>query len=395
MDEAKPFKIPKREVWEAFKTSEGQPGSGWSRRTIDCGVRGQPRATSTNSGIGCRQGVTFLRRYGGSTSPKRMAGRGLGHSDGRRSRRPGSRPSFLEPIWNGVTVQLLRLPPGKSAIDAVPRPASAVGATTGCSISTSRASSRPSIGKRCHRLSANIRIAHGRRFMLIVGLTAPAQMEDGSVAPRMAGTPQGGVISPSLSEPVLASRVRHGGWRGRFPHIPFERYADDAICHCQSAEEAQVLWSAIADPFWGLQAGAASGEDEDRRLQGREPAGRFSLIRISIFSGFSFEPGRRCERRRISLASTLLSCLLPVRKRRTRISRHCSAVGRCIIAMTGPSLSWPRRTTRPSAAGSPTTVTSIRRSWCSTLKRIDAYVDPTGAPELCRKLGDEVDQAAL
>jgi len=34
-----------------------------------------------------------------------------------------------------------------------------------------------------------------------------------------------------------------------YPHIPFERYADDAICHCKSAEEAQALWSALADRF--------------------------------------------------------------------------------------------------------------------------------------------------
>jgi RNA-directed DNA polymerase len=37
-------------------------------------------------------------------------------------------------------------------------------------------------------------------------------------------------------------------WMGReFPHIPFERYADDAICHCRSAEEARALWSALGD----------------------------------------------------------------------------------------------------------------------------------------------------
>jgi RNA-directed DNA polymerase len=29
--------------------------------------------------------------------------------------------------------------------------------------------------------------------------------------------------------------------------FPFERYADDAICHCQSAKEARALWSALAD----------------------------------------------------------------------------------------------------------------------------------------------------
>ncbi len=39
-------------------------------------------------------------------------------------------------------------------------------------------------------------------------------------------------------------------WMQReFPHIPFERYADDVICHCKSAEEARALWSAIADRF--------------------------------------------------------------------------------------------------------------------------------------------------
>jgi RNA-directed DNA polymerase len=34
-----------------------------------------------------------------------------------------------------------------------------------------------------------------------------------------------------------------------FPHIPFERYADDTICHCNDVQEARALWSAIADRF--------------------------------------------------------------------------------------------------------------------------------------------------
>ncbi|MGO9631319.1 MAG: reverse transcriptase domain-containing protein, partial [Xanthobacteraceae bacterium] len=39
-------------------------------------------------------------------------------------------------------------------------------------------------------------------------------------------------------------------WMKRtYPHIPFERYADDVICHCKSAEEAQALWSGLADRF--------------------------------------------------------------------------------------------------------------------------------------------------
>ena len=74
------------------------------------------------------------------------------------------------------------------------------------------------------------------------------QMEDGSVVPRTAGTPQGGVVSPSLANLFL--HYAFDMWMKRtYPHIPFERYADDVICHCKSAEEAQVLWSALADRF--------------------------------------------------------------------------------------------------------------------------------------------------
>ena len=79
-------------------------------------------------------------------------------------------------------------------------------------------------------------------------LRAPVQLEDGSVVLRTSGTPQGGVVSP-----VLANLFLHYAfdmWMKRiYPHIQFERYADDAICHCKSAEEAQALWSALADRF--------------------------------------------------------------------------------------------------------------------------------------------------
>jgi RNA-directed DNA polymerase len=77
-------------------------------------------------------------------------------------------------------------------------------------------------------------------------LKAPVQMEDGSIVSRTAGTPQGGVISPLLANLFL--HYAFDMWMARtYPHIPFERYADDAICHCKSAVEAQALWSALAD----------------------------------------------------------------------------------------------------------------------------------------------------
>ena len=74
------------------------------------------------------------------------------------------------------------------------------------------------------------------------------RMEDSSVVPRMLGTPQGGVISPTLANLFL--HYAFDMWMARtFPYIPFERYADDVICHCNSAEEARALWGAIADRF--------------------------------------------------------------------------------------------------------------------------------------------------
>lgn len=75
---------------------------------------------------------------------------------------------------------------------------------------------------------------------------APVQMEDGSVVPRTAGTPQGGVISPLLANLFL--HYAFDAWMARtFAHIKFERYADDIICHCKSADEARALRSALAD----------------------------------------------------------------------------------------------------------------------------------------------------
>jgi retron-type reverse transcriptase len=64
-------------------------------------------------------------------------------------------------------------------------------------------------------------------------LKAPVQLEDGSLIHRDKGTPQGGVISPLLANLFL--HYAFDTWMQRqYPRIPFERYADDGICHCRS-----------------------------------------------------------------------------------------------------------------------------------------------------------------
>lgn len=73
-------------------------------------------------------------------------------------------------------------------------------------------------------------------------LEAPSVEEVGqqTSAVRTLGTPQGGVISP-----LLANLFLHYGFdkwmRRKRPQVPFERYADDIVCHCHRMKDALAL----------------------------------------------------------------------------------------------------------------------------------------------------------
>ena len=251
MDEAKPFKIPKREVWDAFKSVKANQGA--------AGVDGQSiaefEADLTNNLY-----KLWNRLSSGSYFPPPVRRVDIPKADGRGVRRLGI-PTvadriaqevarrYLEPILEPVFhPDSYGYRPGKSAIDAV---------------HTAR--------QRCWRydwvldldvkayfdsidwelmLKAVRKHTECRWVLLYIErwLKAPVQMEDGSIVPRTAGTPQGAVISPLLANLFL--HYTFDMWMARnYPHIPFERYADDAICHCRSVEEARELWRALADRF--------------------------------------------------------------------------------------------------------------------------------------------------
>jgi RNA-directed DNA polymerase len=250
MDEAKPFKIPKRDVWEAFKRVKANQGA--------AGVDGQSIA-DFEANLKGNLHKLWNRMSSGSYFPPPVRRVDIPKADGgtrslgiptvadRVAQEVARR--FLEPILEPVFhPDSYGYRPGKSAIDAV---------------RTAR--------QRCWRydwvldldvkaffdtIDWELMLKAVRKHtdcpwvLLYVErwLQAPVQMGDGSIVARTAGTPQGGVISPLLAN--LFMHYVFDKWMAReFPHIPFERYADDAICHCKSLAEAQTLWRALSERF--------------------------------------------------------------------------------------------------------------------------------------------------
>jgi group II intron reverse transcriptase/maturase len=77
-------------------------------------------------------------------------------------------------------------------------------------------------------------------------LSAPLQEANGTLRERTMGTPQGSAVSP-----VLANLFMHYAfdmWLTRsFPQVSFERYADDAVIHCESLAQARVVLTALEE----------------------------------------------------------------------------------------------------------------------------------------------------
>jgi group II intron reverse transcriptase/maturase len=71
-------------------------------------------------------------------------------------------------------------------------------------------------------------------------LKSPVELAEGGLQERSCGTPQGGVISPLLANLYL--HYAFDRWMQRcYPAVPFERYADDIVCHCRSKEQGEAL----------------------------------------------------------------------------------------------------------------------------------------------------------
>ncbi len=230
MDEAKPFCIPKREGWEAYKQVKAKQGA--------AGVDEQSIANYEED-LANNLYKLWNRLSSGSYFPPPVRRVEIPKEDG--GTRPLGIPTVADRVAQTVVKRCLEekveklfhedsygYRPGKSAIEA---------------LGVAR--------ERCWRsnwvldvdikgffdnidhellMKAVRKHADCQWVVLYVErwLKAPVQLADGTLVKPGKGTPQGGVISP-----LLANLFLHYGfdkWMERTnPKIPFERYADDGV----------------------------------------------------------------------------------------------------------------------------------------------------------------------
>lgn len=125
-------------------------------------------------------------------------------------------------------------------------------------------------------------------------LTAPMQTSDGALIGRQRGTPQGGVVSPLLSNLFL--HYAFDLWMAReFPKIPFCRYADDGLIHCRSKKQAYYVLARLKNRL--KECGLEVHPTKTRIVYCKDIHRRQEEKNIQFdFLGYTFRPRRSKDR---------------------------------------------------------------------------------------------------
>ncbi len=296
LSEVKPFKIPKRLVWEAYqrvRTNRGAAGvDGVSLSAFDKDLKGNLYKV-------------WNRMSSGSYHPAPVRLVEIPKEDG--SMRPLGIPTIADRVAQTVVKMVLEpevekvfhpdsygYRPGRSALDAV-------------AVARKRCwefdwvidlDIRAFFDSMPHDLVERA-VAHHTDLAwvrLYVGrwLRAAVVRPDGTREERTKGTPQGSPLSPSLANLFL--HYAFDRWMQReYPRIRFERYADDAVVHCRSEREARVVLEGIRSRLddCGLEVHPTKTKivyckDDDRR-------GKYERIKFD-FLGYTFQPRRAKNR---------------------------------------------------------------------------------------------------
>jgi RNA-directed DNA polymerase len=125
-------------------------------------------------------------------------------------------------------------------------------------------------------------------------LTAPVQMEDGTLVSRTKGTPQGGVASPLLANIFL--HLAFDDWmRSTHPDVPFERYADDIVAHCKTEEQAQQVLESIKRRLERCRLEVHPEKTRIVYCKDDDRKGRYANEKFN-FLGYTFRPRRSKNR---------------------------------------------------------------------------------------------------
>jgi RNA-directed DNA polymerase len=290
MTGAKSFVIEKREIWEAFKRVKANQGA--------AGVDGQTLASFENRLVPELYKL-WNRMSSGSYMPPPVRRVMIPKADG--GQRPLGIPTVSDRIAQDVVRQYLEpllelvfhqdsygYRPRRSAIDA---------------IRTAR--------QRCWRnswvLDMDIKgffdtidhelllkaVRHHTDCAWVLlyierWLKAPMMLEDGTLVARDRGTPQGGVISPLLANLFL--HYAFDQWMDReHREVPFERYADDIICHCRTEDDAKRLWEQVENRLSNCGLALHPQKTKIVYCKDTNRKGRYSTVSFD-FLGYRFQP---------------------------------------------------------------------------------------------------------
>lgn len=102
-------------------------------------------------------------------------------------------------------------------------------------------------------------------------LKTPFKMQDGTIVERVAGTPQGGVISPVLAN-LFMHYVFDDFMKREYPNVQWVRYADDGVLNCVSIKQAKYIIRILERRFkiFGLELNLSKTKivyckDDDRK----------------------------------------------------------------------------------------------------------------------------------
>ena len=151
-------------------------------------------------------------------------------------------------------------------------------------------------------------------------LKAPLQLADGTLVERTKGTPQGGVVSP-----VLANLFMHYAfdvWMSRtFRGVPWCRYADDGLVHCNTEQEAQAIKAALAVRF--AECSLELHPDKSRIVYCKDGSRKGKYLNTKFdFLGYTFRPRVVKNRKRdslfVSFTPAVSSAALTAMRQKTR-----------------------------------------------------------------------------